>query len=168
MSSPTRPTAAFAGTDTFVVNVSDGATPTAGTDTETITVTILDAAPPVLADNAAGTLTLSGAGGDVDFTDNVTVRTDAVITGFAAGDEILVDHPNRCRLQWLARHTATLPDSVAGGAALTTSSSPTTRAETSRRSCWWMRLSTRMGESNFVFDYASAKASMGFDFITIV
>jgi len=158
------PTAGYAGADSFVVNVSDSATP-ALSDTRTVNITVTAAPPATTIDNPAGTLQLSAAGGDVDFTDNVTVRTDAVITGFGAGDEIIVDHSadNAFNARNSYFYTAS---NVTGGAADDLVITYNAGGNFTQIVLVDAAINAD-GGANFVFDYTSAVASLGFDFITI-
>lgn len=159
------PAQTFSGAVTFVVNVSDNATPTSGTDTQTITVTVRDTPPPVSIDNATGTSTISAAGGDIVYEDDVASRTDVVITGFATGDTIVVDHSGNAAFN--ARNTyAYTTDNVAGGAADDLVITYNTGSVFNRIVLADAAINAD-GGTNFVFDYETAKASLGFDFIIV-
>jgi hypothetical protein len=153
------PNTDFVGTDTFVVNVSDGK---GGADTLTITVTVEDVQSVVI-DNAAGLLELSAAGGDFNFLDNVTVRTNVVITNFGPGDQIVVDNPSDNSFDAREEYAFTANNTVGSAVPeiIITYNDAVTGNFTQ------IVLVDAAINPGFVFDYASAVASMGFDFITI-
>jgi len=142
--------AGFLGTDTFDVTVSDG---NGGDVTYTVAVNVLEdvvteTSIDVPASGAA--VTFDADGGEFLFTDDVSGRTDVILQNFTADDMI--------ELTGVADVDDYSFTSSGGNISITFSDGVD-----------FTQIVLEGGANNpgFVFDYSSAVASLGFDFITI-
>ena len=156
------PNPGFIGTDTFNVTVSDGK---GGNVTYAVEVTVVDGplVTEVLLDNLVGTLNVNASDGAYVFNDDKAVRTDAVITGFGPDDSIAVDGLANANSYFYT--TANVLGTDVDD--LIISFSDATTGQFTNIVLVDAAINAD-GGNNFVFNYATAVASLGFDFITIV
>ncbi|MBV1917764.1 MAG: tandem-95 repeat protein [Sphingomonadaceae bacterium] len=142
------PNADFVGSDTFDVTVSDG---NGGDVTYSVAVEVIDQLITNIDVPASGAaVTFDAGSGDIVFSDNVGDRTDVILTNFAAGDSIDVSG------------IADQDDyffTSSGGDVIVTFNDGTDFTQ--------IVIDGGAVNAGFVFDYDTAVASLGFDFITI-